>query len=191
MNRPDRSPSFLLLLNTNPENLITRLKYWPVHWNRTSRRTYYVNPHLYPSLSSVFNRRREGMIGVSRSLSYSFASACDLVSVNVCVRSYVVSSNDSLSCSVMTELIRVCGVSLPLEQWASSCFTGKPQGAQPCVRGLSSSQRLVAHSYSCLQIATLNWELRLLPDRVFSPSLLLPRLTFNPNQVFSYDSFWP
>jgi hypothetical protein len=55
VNRPDQSSSFLLLLNTNPENPVTRLKYWPVHRNRTSCRTYYVNPRCYPSLLSVFN----------------------------------------------------------------------------------------------------------------------------------------
>jgi hypothetical protein len=69
------------------------------------------------------------MINISRSLLYSFILAYDLIFMKVYIRLYVVSSNDGLSYSVMTELIRVYSVNLPLEQWVSSCFTGKPQGA--------------------------------------------------------------
>jgi hypothetical protein len=55
------------------------------------------------------------VINVSRSLSHSFALACDLISMNVYIRSYIISSNNNLSYSIIIELIRIYGINLPLK----------------------------------------------------------------------------
>jgi hypothetical protein len=80
------------------------------HTNRIAAHMF-----LNTSLLFIFNSIKKEVISVSYSFLYSFASAYNLIFINIYICLYTIGLNNSLSYSIIVELIKVYNISLPLK----------------------------------------------------------------------------